>query len=255
MKSAQSRLNNLEADLTPKQVVMMIVAKMMAFNNLDQFIQYACSDESLAETEKMRENMYKAVKNRANSKDAIEVNRFCRKVQREFDFLHDLATAPCLQVEADKFRYLFYVSTLVHLLGKIWWILRDDKTNLKDAIRQFRSIAEQILPELLSDRAAIEEISRQYFNGRPLLFEEQQAWLEALATQVENMIESYNDAVEFLKMPGPDLQIDVAALHALAEEMVSRLVEKAKRGARMKVYDLENRYSDALKMMQQIIQT
>ena len=251
MKSAQNRLNNLEADLTPKQLVMKFVAEMMAFDNLNQFVEYAAGDEFFAEQEKMRENKDKAARKRANSKDEMVLNRACRTAHREFVFLLEMAMYSCRQMETDKFRYLFFVSTLAHLLGRIWQLSGetsgvDRQVKLMEKINR---MVDKFFPELLGNLLLAKEISRKYFNDRPLLFNDQQARVEELVELVEDMIEGYNEAVELLELPRPDLQIDVAALHTLAEQRVPLLVERAENEARVAIYASEGRHLEAMKLL------
>ena len=62
MKSALNRINALEAELTPQQVILRLLARKAEFDNPDSFIAWAYTPEALAWMAEMRENMYESVK-------------------------------------------------------------------------------------------------------------------------------------------------------------------------------------------------
>ena len=176
MKSALNRIKALEADLTPQQVILRLLARKAEFDNPDSFIAWAYTPEALAWMAEMRENMYESVKKRVANKDRREISQACRKASREVRFLYSLAMDPGMQLDADQYRYLYFTSEMVHWLSGVWRRYTESGKDLavvREALLRFKGFAESLLPELLRDRQVEERIRRRYFNEGSLFFKTQ----------------------------------------------------------------------------------
>ncbi len=256
MKSAKNRLKTLEAQLTPRQVIIHLVERMKEFDDLDAFILWGYTGETLVRMAETRENMYKAIKQGAGDKDPRKIHRACKKVQRELFFLYELAMAPSMRIKTNKYRYLYWISTMAHQLEGIFRKLKDSskqEPTVKE-LAMFRDSAQKLLLDLVSEQLVVEWISQQYFDGRPLLFNSQQTFLEKLISRVEQMIELFNEALELFQVmdqPSESYKfepVNVQKLRAEGKKFVPGIIEQVKQDSRISMYNAEGAHDEAIKL-------
>lgn len=260
MKTTLSRVQALESDLTPKQIVMGILEKMQECGTLDAYIAWSYTDKALKRTDEIRENMYAAAKRRTNSKDSHEHNKACRKAHQEFQFLYELALAPCINQDQNLYRYLFMTSTVVHLMGSFWRTLQKDKLEtLQKEAQQAKAMLFALLLELHADQMVSEKLSSKYFHGKPLLLPAQGKFLERVTANAIQLTEHLNEAGGLLqalepeRIEGDGFSIDIEALQAMAERRASELVKQIELQVRITIYSNEGRHDQAIRLFQRVI--
>ena len=258
MKATQKRLDNLEADQSPKEAVLTMVARIQEFETLDDYIRWSFTDKALAEMLKSRDKRYQAILKKTSGE---ETNRALKKLSGEFEYLYHLAMAPCARVDSNHYRYLCLIMTAVHLMTSLWHDMQmvQDERQTQEILGNICQALETVYVDLRSEKKAADALSRQYFDGRPLLLPSQETFLSGCAEWVSQLIETFNrDAALFREVNDDSgewdvLPIEVESLEHRAETKSAAKVCQMTSEARADLYDKVGRHRDALKAFQEMI--
>lgn len=259
MTTLSKRVKTLEGDLSPRQLIMNLLDRMVSFEDLDGFIAWCYTDVALKQMKQSRENMYAAIRRKHPGQKGKAADQACQKAHRAFNYLFDLAMAPSTQLDLARYRYLYLVSHVAHELGALWRHFQTeyDLDALVQELSHLKRHLEPLWVELVSDQLASTTIGQKYFGGRPLFFKRQEAFLELVISQVQGMVEHLNEAVGLLQAIKPEaeiwdtLLIDEQAVQVMAKALAVRRVEQLEQEARLLVYEAEGKHEQAIRHFQQ----
>jgi hypothetical protein len=263
MKSVLKRLDVLDGELTPKQVVLKCVSSMADKKDFDALVAWMWSDEFTGWLKRIAKQKSEIYQKESKGKDATKVNREYRKARQEFVYLYTLAFLPCQHLETDRYRYLYEMTALAHFYQGILSERTSRQLSLDTFFKnlgQLKFGISKLLMELKADQYAERKISDQFFDGISLYLPEQKRFLEEKAALVVRLIDLFMDNLEDYKcqfqLDGWEAErdcldamaIDMEEIEAAAVENGKIQFERACAEAKMKVYETEDRSDDVLKV-------
>ena len=172
MKAILKRLETLDCELTPKQIVLKCLSAMAEHNDYDSFMTWTWSEAYQRWVDRLY--LYKAEKLKKLSKgDNLErINRLYAKAQQQYVYLYTLAFASSQHLEMERFNYLQQMNASAHLRKKIF-----NEGSVQELLTLVKSL-EALLIETRAAQLTEQVISEQYFDSMPLFLVQQKAFLK-----------------------------------------------------------------------------
>lgn len=210
--SQSKRIEKLEQLLSPRRAVMRFIIQMRTFDTFEAFVAWDMSEAGLAWSDALMHDLEASTRQRHPGVSGLKLNAALSQANERFCQYLDLALAPLMRWDSERYRYLYLSSTLENLHLKMEQTPLDRVAEMSDYLHAFFDASSSLYLELVLERAMIKTLSDRYFGSLPLLFPDQEALLDTLIEQTERDINRYNERIyadgqHFNFYKGMDLEI------------------------------------------------
>lgn len=262
------RLEKLEANVTPKRLILKHMKMMLSFDDQDDWLKLFYSDEFEAWFDQALENM------RTTARQGIQEpegkHKAMHLAHKESIYLYEMALWPSQYYEDNYYRIQYQFLSIGFLLRSKridYLTLWSEET--KSNISLVKQLTEQLWRDLKIVQLVESKIREHFFDGQPLLRANQQEFLDDHLNIVEKTLEWLEMTVDDMrvlsrgwrrKKGGPEFMAFLKALtpdRALLLQEVEQRAEvqfsRVKRDAKIAVYQAEDRHDEIRKMCQQMV--
>lgn len=238
MTKATKRLNDIQASLSPKALVIGHLKSRPPCNTITDLVGYTISTKG----QQAIDAMIDSLKEQASKvKDKQQQGLVKTTLQQQYNGLTKLLTLPMLYCEMHRFEWLYYESCLTTC--RFWlasqWATLDQHG---DRIRHYHEQWRQLHINLAGFQAFVESVSIRYFDGEPLLLGEQDTLLETLSTALND-----HEAImhRFLEAGQLTIPADDEALEKVIESRRDYWMSHARIDVKAHVLECQGKDADA----------
>jgi hypothetical protein len=209
------QLERLEADLSPKQVVMRYLVEMAAHATEADFLRWVVSDELSRQLDAAHARLIARVTRKAPSSAKA---RAIQTLETQFNTWWQWATLPALVLELQRYEWLYRGQRLALMLSRLWRNRPDTATQA-----QWAALRRQLLEhygDVSGFQSVVQKIEARYFDRLTVLRSEQVRLLQSLEQQALRQIDAYNQAMEWVVEAPQPAQIPAEPL-LRADDLIS----------------------------------
>lgn len=237
--------------MTPRQLAIDYVAKMVALDDIDQQLDSGYADGSPEQLEATLQGFYDRI--RKQTKDTRAANHAIRTHEAEFGFLWQLwCNVHGGWLSGQRERRL--IRSLVHFMASAdeRYISPDyDEATRERAIKRFEKLITSFLTEVLSEQEAVKMISTRYYGGIALLTASELAEGDNLCNVLEDYLWPTNEYRASKGLEPITRESLAPSIQASAKSIVRSRVTLAK----AEVLTEQGQRKEGLEMVRQMLKT
>jgi hypothetical protein len=247
----RQRLDRLDASLTPTQAVLRWLEEAHQHGSFAAYARWLCDQPASAHPmARLPRQVRRPIEQAMRGAQREDVGTAVRRVQRDVTFLYRLVlTLNSRVLENERAASLGFLWLLERFRGRV-----ARAAPSRDTVARWKDAAQEEAGRVYALAAGHQVLAQRYFEGHPVLFPEEAAWLAAAEAAWDRLLTLYCDRLHALPFVGKEALLLRPEVGRNATEQRARADEDCLvRLAKAETLDLLDECAGAVALVAEIV--